>query len=616
MKNEFNYYEFKVANRLPSPSGVALQIMQILQQEDADLQKLAEMVKVDPALTSRILSVANSAAFGSRRAIVNVNDAVQMMGMNAVRNFALSLSLVGQRPQEQCRGFDYETYWMKSLAMAVAVAVVVSVDRTVSPEEAFTLGLLADIGQLAMATAWPDQYPACLEACSEEALLELEQERFAIDHRSLARLLMQDWGLPAFFLESLEQSFGPRQAEVDRTARFAGQLAFARLVAQYCVGDAQARSALSPKLLHEALLHNVDADTFDPFIDTIVRQWHEWGKLISIKTEAAPSLPASPEMPADQLPGLDILLVDDDPMLLARLSKQLTAAGHRIQVCRDGEAALKHILEHKPQLVITDWRMQPMDGLELCKTLRASEIGKKLYMIMLTVATSEDELVEAFDAGIDDYVTKPVNLRVLLARIRAGQRIVALQRELEKEKEEIQHYNAELAVANRRLGMMANTDMLTGLPNRRYALTRLEQEWKSAKRYQKHISVLLLDLDHFKSVNDSLGHDAGDSVLIHAAKIMKGAVRATDVACRFGGEEFLVILPCTDANTAMLLAERIRCAIQHQQPAGMELPRPLTVSVGVAGSMGDRLGWEELIKMADSALYRVKAGSRNAVLLA
>jgi len=237
-------------------------------------------------------------------------------------------------------------------------------------------------------------------------------------------------------------------------------------------------------------------------------------------------------------------------------------------------------------------------------------------LIMLTANESEDDLVAAFDAGIDDFVTKPVSLRVLLARIRAGQRIVLLQQEVEQEKHDIQRYSAELAVANRRLGMMANTDILTGLPNRRYALTRLEQEWDTAQRYNRPLSVLMLDLDHFKSVNDTLGHDAGDVVLAHAAKIMKAAARASDIACRLGGEEFLVIATNTDGATAVLLAERIRSAIQTNQPNGISLIRPVTISIGVAGSVGSKPGWQELIKLADQALYKVKAGKRNAVQLA
>jgi diguanylate cyclase (GGDEF)-like protein len=267
-------------------------------------------------------------------------------------------------------------------------------------------------------------------------------------------------------------------------------------------------------------------------------------------------------------------------------------------------------------LVITDWRMKPMDGLAFCKALRTLAFGKNIYLIMISSTENEDALVEAFDAGIDDYVTKPVNLRVLLARIRAGRRIIMLQHELEKESRNIQRYAAELAKANRRLKSMANTDILTGLPNRRYALTRLEQEWATAQRCKRPMSVLMLDLDHFKSVNDTFGHDVGDQVLTHAAKLMKEASRTSDIVCRLGGEEFLVIAPNTDDTTALSLAERIRSSIEKNQYEELAGHQPVTVSIGVAGSVGAEPGWNELMKLSDQALYSVKHSSRNSVQLA
>ena len=616
MNTEFNFHELKVAERLPSPSGTALLIMQLVQKDTTTVQQLSELVKVDPALTSRILSFANSAAFGARRPIAAVNDAVMMMGMQSVRNFALSLSLVSNNRSSHCLGFDYDAYWGQSLAMAVTIAGITARERTATPEEAFTLGLLSDIGRLALATAWSDIYGDCIRTAQGDDLLHLERERFAVDHKELTLMLLLDWGLPGIFLDALKLSFELPASEASRTTRFAEQLAFARQVAHYCVADDQYRIALLPSLQQEATAHNLEGDGFNQFIEEISQQWHVWGRLIDIKTDMRLAFPMDQEAQIEELPGLDLLLVDDDPMMLARLSKQLASAGHRVKVCRDGESALKHVLEHKPQLVITDWRMKPMDGLTLCKTLRSSDIGKNLYLIMLTAAEGEDDLVEAFDAGIDDFVTKPPSLRVLLARIRAGQRIVMLQQEVDKEKQEIQRFSSELAVANRQLGMMANTDILTGLPNRRYALTRLEQEWDTAQRYNRPLSVLMLDLDHFKLVNDTLGHDAGDVILAHAAKLMKEACRASDIACRLGGEEFLVIATNTEGATALLLAERIRSAIEIHQPKDIALTKPITISIGVAGTVGGKPDWKELIKLADVALYQVKAGSRNAVQLA
>jgi len=617
MTSEFNLNELKAADRLPSPSGVALAIMRLVQESDATLQQLVQLVKADPALSGRILRFANSAAFGARRPIADVQTAVMMMGMQAVRNFALSLSLMNNSNQVLCPGFDYPAYWSRSLAVSVSIAAITARELTVVREESFTLGLLSDIGSLALATAWSDIYGECLGSATGASLLALEREHFSIDHNALTLLLLADWGFPAVFLEALKQSFGLKVEGLDRTARFAKQLAFARLLGGYCLADDAQREMLLPGLIKEAAGHALDEASLPGFINEVIGLWHDWGKVCDIKTDVRQPLPEA-EAPVQPpvLSGLGLLLVDDDIMLLARLSKQLTAAGYQVAACRDGESALKHIVEHRPQLVITDWRMKPLDGLALCKTLRASVFGKNMYLIMLTSTEEEDALVEAFEAGIDDYVTKPISLRVLLARIRAGQRIIMLQQELEKESRDIQRYTAELAAANRRLKSMANTDVLTGLPNRRYALNRLEQESATALRNNQALSVLMLDLDYFKSVNDTLGHDAGDKVLVHAAKMMRNTARSNDIVCRLGGEEFLIIAPNTDGTTALSLAERIRRCIEENQPQGVALTRPMTVSIGVAGSVGGKAGWEELVKWADDALYRVKQGKRNGVELA
>jgi len=525
MNIEFNLNELKAADRLPSPSGTALAIIQLVQQHDVTVQQVSQLVKVDPALSGRILRFANSAAFGARRPIADVQTAVMMMGMQTVRDFALSLSLIGNNSKGRCQGFDYEAYWSRSLAISVSIAALTAREITVIPAESFTLGLLSDIGSLALATAWSEIYGECLSMAEGKQLLALERERFAIDHNALSLMLLADWGFPTVFLDALKLSFEMKVAGLTRTDQFARQLIFARLIGNYCVADEAHRAVLLPYLTAEAELHALDEPALLAFIDETIELWYEWGKLIDVKTDVRQPLLKTVDTLESDLLGLNLLLVDDDPMMLARLSKQLAAAGNQVAVCRNGEAALKYVIEHKPQMVITDWRMKPMDGLALCKALRASVFGKNIYLIMLTSTEDEDALVEAFDAGIDDYVTKPISLRVLLARLRAGQRIITLQNELEKESRDIQRYTAELAAANRRLKSMVNTDVLTGLPNRRYALNRLEQEAATALRAKQPLSVLMLDLDYFKSVNDTLGHDVGDQVLIHAANLMRTTAR-------------------------------------------------------------------------------------------
>ena len=612
MSLEFNFDELKAADRLPSPTGTALAIMKLVQQNDATALQVAQLVQADPALSGRVLRFANSAAFGARRPIVSVQDAVVMMGMHSVRNFALSLSLVGEHREGLCPRFDYKAFWAESLVLAVATAAVAARERVVAPEEAFTLGLLANIGRLALATAWPDVYSDCLKAAKGKELLKLEREVFVIDHEDLSVLLLADWGLPGIFLEALKVSQKRMQAETPRATRLAKQILFARQLANYCLADEAYRAALLPQLQQEANRHTMDEGLLADFITEVATQWREWGTLIHVKTDVHHSLPKAAPLVET---GLKLLLVDDDPVELANLTRQLETDDRHVESCLDGETALKLVIEHRIQMVITNWQMQPMDGLTLCQSLRKMTFGKNLYLIMLTANETDDALVEAFDAGIDDYVSKPVNLRVLLARIRAGQRIIELQQKLRQEHNEIERSRADLALANRRLERLAHTDLLTGLPNRRYALNRLAQEWAAAQRFKRPLSILMMDLDHFKMINDTLGHDAGDAALEHTAKVINKAKRASDIACRLGGEEFLIIAGNSDGAAALLLAERIRDAIEKHQPHNLALTRPITVSIGVAGSADPKSNWKELMKLADQALYKVKQSGRNAVKL-
>ena len=615
MTNEFNFHELKAAERLPSPSGTAFAIVKLVQQDDTTLQQVAQLVNIDPALSSRILRFVNSGAFGALRPIANIQDAVLMIGMQAARNFALSLSLIGNNSSGNCSGFDYAAYWSHSLAMAVAIAAITSRERTVAPAESFTLGLLSDIGRLALATAWPSAYSECLAKVQDEQLVALERECFAIDHKALSLILLEDWGLPQLFLDALTLGIEQETTGTTRSARLASQLAFARQIARYCLADISYKANIFDDLIIKASQHNMGETALIDFVSQVIEEWHEWGKLIDIHTDIQQPLPI---VTFDEavFSGLDLLLIDDDAIMLTRFAKQLTDAGHRIGTCSNSDAALQYVIEHQPQMVIINGHMKLGGGLALCKMLRSSDFGKNLYLIMYAATENEDALVEALDAGIDAYLTKPVSLRVLLAHIRTGHRIVLLQQELEKESQDIQRYTAELASANRRLRILANTDILTCLPNRRYALERLAQEWATAQRCKLPMSVLMLDLDHFKSVNDTFGHDVGDQVLTHTAKLMKEVSRASDIVCRLGGEEFLIIAPNTAGSVALLLAERIRSSIEKNQFKGL-LQHPLiTVSIGVAGSVDAKTGWNELMKLADQALYSVKHSSRNRVLLA
>lgn len=627
MTNEPRFEELKASGKLPSPSGVALEIMRLAQREDATLPELARLVQRDPALTGRLLKFANSPSIGMRRPLVAVIDAVLLLGLNTVRQFALSLSVVSANRSGACRAFDYDRFWSGSLARALAAQAVTARERTVAPEEAFTCGLLSEVGRLALASAYPDEYGECLERASrthESSLIQYEQMRFSIDHRQITLGLLKDWGLPPIFLEAVAHHWQPPRVEMPedaRRARFAMQLRLAAALGRFCIMDVEVRDSLLQPIESLAQALDLNQEELAGLWRQLVVQWQEWGQLLNIPTGQAPDLTANaPAQTTGALsrqgsPAVKVLLVDDDALQLTRLAKRLKAEGYAVLTARDGQEGLKQVVNEKPPIIITDWRMAPMDGMEFCKALRSTTFGRQIYVIMLTSAEDEETLVQAFAAGADDFVVKPVNDRVLAARVRGGQRLLQLQEELEREQGEIRRYVSELAIANRQLELMAMTDTLTCLPNRRYGLARLEEQWSAMQRSGRPLAVMILDLDHFKRINDSLGHDTGDAILVHVANIFRGTLRTADIVCRLGGEEFLVIAPNTDSNAAKALGERVRRAVERNQPPTCKLPRPLTVSIGIAVAFSNRGAGSQndLLKQADRVLYEIKRSGRNGV---
>jgi two-component system cell cycle response regulator len=257
--------------------------------------------------------------------------------------------------------------------------------------------------------------------------------------------------------------------------------------------------------------------------------------------------------------------------------------------------------------------MPGLDGVSFCKALRQTDEGQQMYFIILSALELDDQLVEAFESGVDDYVTKPFTPRVLAARLRAGQRVIKLQEDARRDSENLRRFAAELAVANRRLQQAALTDPLTGLPNRRYGMERLEQEWASGVRSQRPLTCMVVDVDQFKQVNETYGHDSGDVVLRQVAAVLRKEARTEDVICRIGGEEFLVISPDTALPAALHLAERLRSAVAKTRASDGAIAQNITVSIGVAQREPGMVRVDELLKATDTALYGAKRAGRNRV---
>lgn len=623
------FEELKATGQLPSPKGVALAIINLMQRDDVTVADISHVVQTDPALSGRLIKFANSAHQGVRRPVVAVAEAVLVLGLPLVRQLALGFSVLSSHRSGQCAGFDYESFWSHSLATAIANQMLSLYSQTAA-NETFTCGLMSQVGRLALATLFPEEYAEVLaEAAGRPSaeLLRLEQERFATDHRELTGALLKDWGLPAIFLETVYHHGAPDQGgfvEGSRPYVLSHALHFASSVADACHADEQSRGGMLSGLYELGAAFKMDEEAVAAFSDQVVSEWREWGKILDIPTQA---LPPFAELAASFLQAacepddscrrefpLRILVADGDASVRFRLQEVLTGAGHSVVVADNGQDALREALASAPQLIIADRMTAVMDGLALCKALRAMAEGRKIYFIILTNSREEAPLVEAFEGGVDDYLVKPFSERVLQARLRAGKRVIRLQEEVEREQEEVRRVANELAVTNRRLQQMALTDPLTLLPNRRYGMEHFAQEWASSLRGGRPLACLLIDVDRFKQINDTHGHDVGDAVLRQGATILKESCRKQDLVSRLGGEEFMVVCPDSDLDAAACCAERIRSTFEASTIQVNGATCRMTVSIGVAVRDKAMERPDSLWKVADQALYAAKQAGRNRVV--
>jgi diguanylate cyclase (GGDEF)-like protein len=625
--------ELKLSGHLPSPTGVGLAILELTRAEDYSMGEITRVIQSDPALTGRILKIANSASFAASESVTTVAQAAMRLGVRSVRNVALGFTLVSGNRSGTCRDFDYGLYWAHSLAVAAMAQGLAGTLRLVSPADAFTCGLLSGVGTLALASIHPERYSQMLERARLQGtsdLLLLERETFDLDHCELAAAMLRDWKLPeafAYAVGALERREPLAQAPDDGARRMTIILRAAVRLARTCLEENERDPASAAKIAAILAELGISREDFDRLRQQVQSEWKDWGRALQIPTgmvvqteavvaEAARhrALPRDEDARthAAERKGLRILAVDDDPVSLRLLEHHLVRDGHHVIRAVNGRQALIMALESSPQMVVTDWMMPEMDGLDLCKALRRTNEGKGTYLLLLTGREDEDRVVEAFDAGADEYVVKPFNPKILLARVRAGQRMIELREQVERDRQSRERQVAEMAVLNRKLEAAAMTDVLTKLPNRRFAMRQLEDEVNIALTAGTPLSAIMIDIDHFKQVNDQFGHDMGDLVLRETASVLRTTVRKGDWVCRLGGEEYLVICSKATLAQAAMTAERIRAAVA-EAVIGFGFDRSVTVSLGVASMECGARNVDELLKTADRRVYAAKAAGRNQV---
>lgn len=650
------FYELKFAGKLPSPAGVGMQILQLTQQEDCGLDEITKVVRSDPSLTGRILKVANTFT-GARAGTAAptappLEEAVLRIGFASLRDLVLGFSLISNNQKSACRAFDYGGFWHASLGRAVAAQYLTELCGRGSGSESYVCGLLCGMGRLGLAAAHPERYSNVLEspgADVPETLVGLEAKEFGINHRELTDAMLADWGFPqrlARAASTYQQASGENPSEPANLRNLRRILCVADEVVAHLMASASAADPVPETLKTSLASLDIDVNQAESALSSIRATWKEWGALLNVSATkpvaARPSAAPEPEATAKTSvkasagatvvsatngkasaangngngTGASLMLLEPDDRIASGFEQWLKRAGHQVVRAKTVRDALGLAVTHAPQIVIAHGQSEDAEALELCRAMRSFEAGRMTFFLLATPSADPRKLLQAFDAGVDDYLILPCAEGDGLLRLRAAQRVLQLRSRIAAQEKTLQQHLAELAVANRKLHRAAMTDELTQLPNRRYAEETMKDGWAEALKQNSDISVIVGDIDHFKKVNDTHGHLVGDVVLASVARVFRQEIRGSDVACRLGGEEFLVICPNTDLAGARNCAERLRDRVANCliDVSGKSLQ--VTISLGVAtrrnGSAPIPTS-EMLFKAADDAAYESKRAGRNRV---
>jgi len=308
-----------------------------------------------------------------------------------------------------------------------------------------------------------------------------------------------------------------------------------------------------------------------------------------------------------------ILIVDDVPLGIKMLGEFLSRE-YEVVVATSGQKALEVAKSKLPDLILLDVIMPEMDGFETCRRLKGDPLTASIPVIFLTAMSDSDDVVRGLDAGGQDYIVKPFKKAEVLARIRTHIELKKAREKLAEYAREVEKKNRELENLLKKVELLAMTDHLTGLYNRRSALNLMKKELARVQRMGGTFAVLMIDVDDFKQVNDSYGHEGGDCVLKAISDLLREDIREYDIAARWGGEEFLVVLPGDDCEGGRILAERVRSLAEKQELKYRDEVIRFTLTAGVACFRpGDNL--DDVIRCADEAMYRGKKQGKNQVVV-
>jgi len=489
---------FNENTRLPSPPEVALKILEAVQKKENSFDDIARIIMADPALTARILKVANSSLFGLPTPVKSISKAIALIGTNILKNIALSFVIVQDFQGGPKRSFDLNFFWKRSITVAVAVETIAEYIN-LNDDDIFVSGLLQDIGSLVLYLVAPDKFNAIQDdkRINNRTVCEAEQQHFGFDHTEVSYHLLSIWGLPEKMCESIRlhhsEMTGGKHEETSMILQMADMVS--------------------------GIYHDMNTNSLSLEVHRILKD------LFQFSTEQV-----------DQL-------IDK--------------------------------VGNKSKEILVLFEIDPGD--------------MKPFSLIMQEANEE------------------------LGRLNLSYAQMVL--ELKESKQTADELALKLKLANDSLRELAYLDALTGLFNHRYFQEVMESEIERAKRYKLPLSLLLVDIDFFKKVNDKFGHPAGDYVLHEVAQTMTKVMRKCDVVARYGGEEFAIILPETAASSAKVLAQRMRRSIEQLNIQHEEHSISVTISCGICSCdfSTSIMTRSEFINYSDQALYKAKESGRNRV---
>lgn len=598
------------AATLPSPNAVALELMRLVDRRDVGVFEVCRVARGDPVLVGKTVQLANSALYSGLRPTAAIEDAVMRIGVAALARLAVGLSLVHSHGARLGQ-VELEPFWRRSLARALVLQRLARRFQQLPVSEAFSLGLLADIGLLAMLAMLGADGVGERDSAAE--LLAWQRERWGFDYLEVGAALLQTWHFPQrLWLALLPQGalpggHGELHAMVD-VARCLGA----------ALDDRSGERELH-LLCMGALRLGLDEAALLALLDEARGEFAALASILQIQV--------SHERAQQDFLRLRERLtrsVDDDgrpasvllagPLASARddLCRALRDEGLDVTTQADPGLAFECARAQLPDAVVLDADNLPVGVDELVRSWREHE-SARLYLLLLGDSVSGDGMLQALRAGANDVLPSGAPPDVIAAKLRPGVRMARLIGSLERERAQAYGRQRELAALNTRLREAAFSDELTGLPNRRALDEFLARAWGGALAGGRPLSCVLLDLDHFKVINDTHGHETGDRVLRAVAQALQRHCRGDDLLVRWGGEELVLVCPGVGAAEAAALAERMRSAVQGLPS---ELPA-VTLSAGVAqarGTHADSIG--EMLRAADLALLQAKRAGRNRIVVA